>query len=249
MRAASLTALALALGACSFAPRGVTPDPGDDVPPIDAPPDTDPCIGPDTDGDGTVDACDPCPMDNPNDPDGDGVCTSVDICPTGDDALDADGDAIPDACDDWPCGAKPAAPADTVTWSTTKENVTLSAVNVGGQGRLVVANPNQSLDMMASYSIVDCQCTNCIDQIEVGFVPGAKQACLYNGNPQRGSVGNCGNPTTGMQTSTLTAPATSGTVFAVRFNRGNDTSCQSNGMWWANVPPAASSTVAFVCVR
>jgi hypothetical protein len=96
-----LLLVALAAGACSFAPRGATPDPRDDLtPPIDAPPDTAPCTGPDSDGDGTVDACDPCPLDNPNDPDGDGIYTSVDTCLTGDDHDDADGDSVPDACDD-----------------------------------------------------------------------------------------------------------------------------------------------------
>ena len=36
---------------------------------------------PDSDGDGVIDDCDPCPLDNPDDTDGDGVCESVDLCP------------------------------------------------------------------------------------------------------------------------------------------------------------------------
>ncbi len=56
---------------------------------------------PDGDGDGAPDACDPCPLDNPDDTDGDGVCDSADICPGGNDFLDTDGDGVPDACD--PC--------------------------------------------------------------------------------------------------------------------------------------------------
>ncbi len=35
----------------------------------------------DTDGDGILDVCDPCPLDNPDDSDADGVCQSVDACP------------------------------------------------------------------------------------------------------------------------------------------------------------------------
>ena len=246
----SLLLLTLATSACSFAPAGANPGPeGDAAPPSDTPPDTGPCVGPDSDNDGTVDACDPCPLDNPDDPDGDGICTSVDTCLAGNDLADADGDTIPDACDDWPCGAKPAAPATSVTWMTSNENVTLSAVDIAGQGQLVVATPGQSLAMTANYSIVDCQCTNCIDQIEVGFIPGGKEACLYNGNPQGASMSGCSTPTTGTQTRSLTAPSTVGTVFQVRFNRGNDSSCQNNGAWWANVPPGDGNTVALVCVH
>ena len=43
----------------------------------------------DSDGDGIGDACDVCPLDNPNDSDGDGVCDSTDICPGFDDAIPA----------------------------------------------------------------------------------------------------------------------------------------------------------------
>ena len=51
----------------------------------------------DSDGDGVADACDPCPLDNPDDTDGDGGCDSDDIC-VGDDATgDSDGDGF---CDD-----------------------------------------------------------------------------------------------------------------------------------------------------
>jgi len=53
----------------------------------------------DRDGDGSADACDPCPDDSPDDTDGDGVCDSDDICAYGNDNDDADADAFPDACD------------------------------------------------------------------------------------------------------------------------------------------------------
>ncbi len=68
--------------------------------------------GDDTDNDGKVDVCDPCPNDNPDDSDGDGVCDSDDGCPFDpnktepglcgcgvDDHADSDADGIPD-CDD-----------------------------------------------------------------------------------------------------------------------------------------------------
>lgn len=59
-------------------------------------------FGPDSDGDGWLDATDPCPTDNPNDSDRDGVCDSIDICTGGDDALDTDLDGVPDGCDACP---------------------------------------------------------------------------------------------------------------------------------------------------
>ncbi len=70
---------------------------------------------PDGDGDGLIDACDPCPTDASNDSDGDGVCESQDGCP--DDALksapgtcrcgfpdsgDADADGVLDCVDACP---------------------------------------------------------------------------------------------------------------------------------------------------
>ncbi len=55
----------------------------------------------DTDGDGVIDVCDPCPADSPDDSDADGVCDSNDICPGFDDSIDPDGDEAPTGCD--PC--------------------------------------------------------------------------------------------------------------------------------------------------
>lgn len=237
------------LAACGFEAGPPTGGTGDDGPMIDARgADAGPCVGSDGDGDGVNDVCDPCPLDNPDDPDGDGVCTSVDRCLTGDDAVDADSDTIPDACDSWPCGAAPAQPPATVTWMTGTENVTLSTIDVAGSGRQVVASPGATLTVSATYSIVDCQCTGCIDQIEIGLIPGGKHACLYNGNPQGSSVSACGTPTLGAAIRTVTAPTTSG-IYALRFNRGNDSSCQANGTWWDNTPPAAGNTFAVLCVR
>ena len=73
---------------------------------------TDGFCGDDSDNDGKVDGCDPCPNDNPDDSDGDGVCDSDDACPFDpnkidpgqcgcgvDDHADSDDDGIPD-CDD-----------------------------------------------------------------------------------------------------------------------------------------------------
>ncbi len=56
----------------------------------------------DYDGDGVLDPCDPCPLDNPDDTDGDGACDSDDVCPGLDDFADADGDTVPDCLDQCP---------------------------------------------------------------------------------------------------------------------------------------------------
>jgi hypothetical protein len=239
------------LAACGFhVSSGSSSDdadlPADGPRPPDASlPDTNPCVGPDGDGDGKVDVCDPCPLDSPDDPDGDGVCTAVDRCLAGNDDNDDDGDSLPDACDEWPCGAAPTAPPATVTWATGNENVTLSNITVAGTGQRVVANPGQVLAVSATYSIVDCQCPGCIDQIEIGLIPGGKHGCLYNGNPGGAS---CNTPTSATAMRNVTAPTTPGT-YSLRFNRGNDSSCQGNGVWWANVPPAVGNTFAILCVR
>ena len=76
--------------------------------------------GDDTDTDGVIDVCDPCPDDLYDDSDGDGVCDSDDvcigddlsgdtdadgfcdsddICPGADDNIDTDLDTVPDGCD------------------------------------------------------------------------------------------------------------------------------------------------------
>lgn len=229
---------------CSFS-AGV---PSPQNAPVDAPEipvDTPMCAGPDRDGDGVNDPCDACPDDNPDDSDGDGVCNSADVCPAGRDDEDTDGDTIADACDDWPCGVKPAAPMATVMWDTGNENITLSMIDVATSGQLAVVTAGTQFTVAARYSIIDCQCPGCIDQIEVGFHTIGKAGCIYNGNPA--GNGNCTNATTGNGNRTVTAPMTPG-VYELRFNRGNDNSCQNNGAWWANVPPGAGNTFALVCV-
>jgi len=60
--------------------------------------------GPDADGDGRPDVCDPCVQDAEDDADGDGLCADVDPCPAGAEADDMDSDGIADACDPCPMG-------------------------------------------------------------------------------------------------------------------------------------------------
>jgi alpha-tubulin suppressor-like RCC1 family protein len=55
----------------------------------------------DSDGDGILDPCDPCPLDPDNDSDGDGICGNEDNCPalSNADQSDIDCDGLGDICD------------------------------------------------------------------------------------------------------------------------------------------------------
>jgi hypothetical protein len=68
----------------------------------------------DRDGDGTPDASDACPLDNPDDTDGDSVCNSADRCPGGDDRLDSDADGVPNFCDSCPASGSGDSDGDGV---------------------------------------------------------------------------------------------------------------------------------------
>jgi len=62
----------------------------------------------DTDGDGLGDACDVCPLDDPDDSDGDGSCDTDDLCDGDDASGDADADGV---CDDTdPCFGDQSSP-------------------------------------------------------------------------------------------------------------------------------------------
>jgi hypothetical protein len=192
---------------------------------------------------------------------------AVDALPTSVDAMvDAMPDAMPCADDDnddvcnsvdtWPCGPAPQMPASPITLDEIFQGdhltVTLSNTQLGTGTRLITVAPNATFTVTAGYSIFDCICPNCIDQIQIGLVPGTRKVCMYDGNPNGGSQSTCMTPTTGNATRTLTAPAAPG-VYEVRFRVGQDDDCDgaSNNQlgWWTNVPPGPLQTVALVCVR
>ena len=216
------------LAGCGFtAPAGTAP-PGDDTqpPPADAPKEIDaptPAI------DAAIDA--PLPMiDAPcGDDDSDGVCNAVDT---------------------WPCGPTPTMPGNAITWDNVDgqqrhQTITLTNAAAGGTKLLVVA-PGATVTVSAGYSILDCICPGCIDQIQVGLVPGATKQCIYSNNP------SCAPASTGTGNTMITAPMTTG-VYDVRFRIGQDFSCNGtsgqNVGWWENMPPGAAQTVAKICVH
>lgn len=165
---------------------------------------------------------------------------------------DEDNDDVCDEVDTWPCGAQPQAPGSSITFDEVDsgDHVTITLTNTalpGGQ-RLYTVAPGATFTVDAGYSIVDCICPGCIDQIQVGLVPGTTKVCLYDANPPN----PCQNATTGSATRTLTAPMTRG-VYDVRFRLGQDFDCDGNSNnntgWWTNVAPGAAQTVARVCVN
>jgi hypothetical protein len=174
-----------------------------------------------------------------DDDDGDGVCNSDDACPGGDDSMDVDGDGRPDDCDACPIDG-PAATAIPSTVTDPSTNITISNVSLNSVGNVITLNGGDMLTVDLDYSIMDCDCTGCIEQIEIGFVPGTTFSyCAYDALP--GCSGDTGSDTT-----TLRAPAASG-VYYIRFGRAQDYDCDHTD-WWMGTPPA-SRTIAAICVR
>lgn len=191
----------------------------------------------DRDGDGMCDSVDPCPDDATNDSDGDGVCDSDDICDGGDDAEDVDGDGTPDACDDCAIDGPLAPPIPGTVLNT---GITITNVSLAGGGRVAVVDGGDSVSVSLRYSIVDCECSGCIDQIEIGLVPDATyQYCAYSAVP------GCGGDM-GTDSGSLTAPMAPG-VYFVRFGRAQNFACD-HADWWQGTPPVAR-TIGAICVR
>ena len=109
---------------------------------------------------------------------------------------------------------------------------------------LAIAAPGASVALTTMYSIADCICPNCIDQIEVGMAPGVRAGCVYDANP---TMASCMTPTTGMATFPIIAPTTPG-AYEIRFNLGQAFACGTTPNWFAQAPSAAT-TVAVLCVR
>jgi len=192
---------------------------------------------PDRDGDGSCDDVDPCPDDAPDDSDGDGVCDSDDACPGDDDRIDVDGDGRPDGCD--PC-LLDGPSATPIPGTVTNTGITISDVSLNGGGNVAVVNGGDSVSVSLDYDIVDCGCSTCIDQIEIGLVPDMSfQYCAYSAVP------GCGGDM-GSDTGTLRAPPAPG-IYYVRFGRAQNFSCTHTN-WWQGSPPTAR-TIGAICVR
>ncbi|MFZ9889348.1 MAG: lamin tail domain-containing protein, partial [Myxococcota bacterium] len=103
----------------------------------------------DADGDGTGDACDPCPLNegftcaglNPDDLDADGANDTTDNCPglSNADQADGDGDGKGDACDICPDAANPGTRGCPATVYAVKTDAGLEGQRVSLQGLVVTS--------------------------------------------------------------------------------------------------------------
>jgi len=171
----------------------------------------------------------------------------VDAMPADTACSDADADGICDNVDDWPCGAKPTDPGTmmTMTGNNGATNIKLTQVNLKATGRYAVATSQQNISIAFSYAITDTSCQgNCVDQIEIGWVAGGRSGCPYDAvvSKQSGASGNI--------STMIRAPTNKGT-YDLRSNIGQNFSCTYNGAsgWWGGTTPAATRTIAKLCVR
>ena len=120
--------------------------------------------------------------------------------------------------------------------------VIIESVSINGGDNVAFLSAGENFSLSISYSIEDCGCSTCIDQIEIGFVPGdAHSYCAYDGVP------GCGTPVTGSSTQTVTAPSTPG-FYDIRFGKRQDYGCfHSSDDWWGGTPPE-SRTIGAICV-
>ncbi|MEZ4398765.1 MAG: hypothetical protein R3B06_02010 [Kofleriaceae bacterium] len=213
---------ALAVG-CAFNPTGLpsTDSPGPDGRPgdTDAP-------GPTVDAPGpTVDAPGP-PIDAP--------------CP------DVDSDGICDGGDSWLCG--PTRP----TIGLPRDNggdprAAVNALTLGELNNVVSASPGAQLSTGVSVALRDTNnaCTDCVDQIELGWAGGSRVWCADFGNPPQGVIQFANN------VFTLTVPPAPGRYDLVMHvaqanGCGSNNGARTDG-WYPSAP--TGPVVGVVCVR
>ncbi|HEX7703147.1 MAG TPA: hypothetical protein VF403_20555 [Kofleriaceae bacterium] len=160
---------------------------------------------------------------------------------------DDDGDGVCNTVDDWPCGAKPAALATSImlTDNGGQTQFKLSSIALDGQGTLVVANHGSNLRIQMSYAATDSACTDCQDQLEVGWHPtGARLGCILDRD-----VLNDGNAHTGTINDTqFTAPDPHGT-YELRIQIGQKIHCDDGGnVWYGGSEPGVDGVIAKLCV-
>jgi hypothetical protein len=163
--------------------------------------------------------------------------------PCGDD----DGDGVCNAVDDWPCGAKPPAPQATLSWSRNSGKTTIEIANVSldNTGAFAVATAQEMLSLHFDYVITDTACdSNCIDQLEIGWVPGGKISCPFDDEVSKQN-GEAGSVSTSVRASTNKG------VYDLRVELGQNYSCWYNGAsgWWGGQAPSTSRTIAKLCVH
>jgi hypothetical protein len=173
------------------------------------------------------------------------IDAAVDAAPTV--CTDDDADGVCNAVDDWPCGAKPPAPPTMLMWSRNSGATTIkiSNTNLDATGAFAVATAQEMLSLKLDYAITDTACSkNCIDQIEIGWVPGRKISCPFDGQVSKQ------NGATGSITTSVAAPMAKA-VYDLRVELGQNFSCWANGAtgWWDGQAPSTTRTIAKLCVH
>jgi len=159
---------------------------------------------------------------------------------------DDDHDGVCNAADDWPCGAKPTAPANHLELTDNGGHTDFKLTNIvlGGASTLAVASPGATVKIQLDYSATDTACADCVDQLEIGWHPtGRRAGCIFDNDvPAQG--GRQGS----VNTNSFNAPTTPG-VYDIRINIGQNYSCDYNGAtnWWGGAEPPDS--IGKVCVH
>jgi len=168
----------------------------------------------------------------------DAAAVSPDAC------ADSDSDGICDAVDDWPCGAKPTSSGASVAIAHGgATNASVTSISISG-GQLIVVAPGAALPVQFHYAITDTACGgNCIDQLELGYVPGDRVECVFDQAVSKSS-GATGNTST-----SVNAPATAGS-YDLRIGIGQNYSCTYGGAsTWYYGQPDSTQTLAKLCVH
>jgi hypothetical protein len=130
----------------------------------------------------------------------------------------------------------------TIGSTVSGSGITISAVSLAGGGNTITVKGTTSVSLSLNYSIVDKACSGCIDQIEIGLVPGSRIYCAYDANPP-------GSGSSGTSTHAITAPKAPG-MYYVRYALAQNYGCTYNGAsnWYGGKEPGDAQTIAAICV-
>lgn len=158
---------------------------------------------------------------------------------------DAPADATPlpqDAAPD--CTMQPPAPAYALDES---QNAGATMLRIKGfiinttNSKYIVASAGDSFVVDFQYTWTDTSCaSSCIDQVEIGYVPGDRVGCAFDGQVPKGPQ------VSGNANYTMTAPAMLGWT-SIRIAIGQGLTC-GTGTWFEG-PPPATEIAGYVCVH
>jgi hypothetical protein len=146
--------------------------------------------------------------------------------------------------DAWPCGTEPAAPPTSVSLAPSNADLTMTSIDLGGSGQRIVGSAGSNVELTLHFTLTDMRCQECIDQLEVGWMQGSsgpRSGCAWDGG-----VPNPDGVTENVTDFKIAVPSMSG-QYELRTNIGQNTQC-GTGSWWAGEVPAASTTIAILCV-